>query len=96
MISTYWKVSCEPGADFLHMGIFGTDNSPFYSDSISGEINWRLVTISIPGGTYVIKWKYSKDLSIALGQDCGWVDQVVWTGKAVREVTPIAAWLLTE
>jgi hypothetical protein len=95
-LSFCWKVSSEPVFDFLHFGVIGTDGSDIYGQSISGEVDWRQVFVIIPSGTYVIKWNYSKDISRSSGQDCGWVDKVVWTGKAVRGVTPIIDLLLLQ
>ena len=63
-----WKVSSEPGWDYLRWYLDGTQQN-----SISGERDWQTVTCSIPEGEHTIKWTYSKDSSSSSGSDCGWV-----------------------
>jgi len=45
---------------------------------ISGETEWRTVTVSVPYGEHTFRWVYAKGTIGASGADCGWVDQVVW------------------
>ena len=48
--------------------------------SIDGEKNWTEVTYEITSpGAHALRWTYSKDVTGGSGQDCGWVDEVVWT-----------------
>lgn len=73
--SFWWKVSSEAAYDFLE----------FYLDDelktrISGETEWVQKTYSIGEGLHTASWCYVKDLSDFGGSDCGWVDQVLWTG----------------
>ena len=44
--------------------------------TISGEVDWQQKNISIPAGSHIIKWIYSKDAFAGMGSDCGWVDKV--------------------
>jgi len=62
----------ESGKDFLSLVM---DNTTIL-ESISGETSWASRTISIPTGTHTLEWRYSKDSSMSVGQDAGWVDQV--------------------
>lgn len=73
-----WKVSSE--ASFDKLG--------FYYDGylqagwISGETGWVEQGWTIPAGTHVLQWNYSKDLSLNAGLDRGWLDMVRFTPSA--------------
>jgi hypothetical protein len=77
-LSFHWKVSSEASnPDNLTLG----DLLEVYVDdvqqgSIGGEVDWRQKNISIPAGSHIIKWIYSKDAFVGMGSDCGWVDKV--------------------
>ncbi|MEO5803060.1 MAG: M12 family metallo-peptidase [Verrucomicrobiota bacterium] len=75
--SFWWKVSSETNYDFLDFIVDGSTNA-----RLSGEAGWTLKTLSVPAGTHTLSWKYSKDGSDALGQDRGWVDQIVYSGAS--------------
>jgi hypothetical protein len=72
ILSFHWKVSSEVGCDFLEVLV---DNAS-QPGSISGEVDWQQKNISIPAGSHIIKWVYSKDAFAGTGLDCGWVDKV--------------------
>ncbi|MEZ5196601.1 MAG: C25 family cysteine peptidase [Bacteroidales bacterium] len=72
-LSFWYKVSSELGYDFLK----------FYIDEIemsswSGEVDWQRVSYLIPVGSHTFKWIYSKDESLSSGNDCGWIDFIVF------------------
>ena len=46
---------------------------------ISGAVDWAQVTVPLGVGAHTVVWTYSKDVSVSLGQDAGWVDQVLIT-----------------
>ena len=71
-LSFHWKVSSEATYDLLE--VFLDDG--LQPGAISGEVDWQQKTISIPVGSHIVKWIYSKDNAIAIGSDCGWVDNV--------------------
>lgn len=71
----YWKVSSEANYDFLEVSV----DEVVQAGSISGEVGWQRRTIAIPSGSHVIKWVYGKDVSVSMGSDCGWVDEVSFT-----------------
>lgn len=76
-ISFYRKVSSEGGYDFMR----------FYVDEMklgewSGDQDWQLVSVTIPEGEHLLKWVYIKDGSAAGGEDCAWVDNIIFPGTA--------------
>jgi M6 family metalloprotease-like protein len=76
-LTFWWRTSSESGWDYLHFLVDGTDALT----PISGETAWAQRTVSIPAGTHVAQWRYTKDTSVSTGSDTGWVDAVSWTVK---------------
>ncbi len=74
-LSFYWKVSSEPGYDFLE---FYVDGVP--QNQISGEVDWQQVSSYVGPGIHVVQWIYQKDISLSYGSDCGWVDYLQFDG----------------
>jgi hypothetical protein len=73
-ISFYWRVSSEESCDYLEFYIDGGRQ-----DRISGSKDWHDMTYEITGSDiHNLEWRYVKDGSIDRGDDCGWVDKVVW------------------
>ena len=70
----YWKVSSEPNYDFLEFYLDGVRQT-----RISGNVEWQPLSYSIPTGSHTLKWRYTKDVSVTSGSDCGWLDKVVFT-----------------
>jgi hypothetical protein len=68
-ISFYRKVSSEATYDFLQ---FYVDNT--MKNEWSGEMDWAEFSYSVPAGTHTFKWVYTKDVYVASGSDCGWID----------------------
>lgn len=68
--SFWWKVSSEEGFDKLSFST-GSENW-----EISGEKDWRKVEFQLEAYRYVLSWQYSKDASVSVGADSGWVDQI--------------------
>jgi len=66
----WWKVSSEQFFDTLEFRVNGTVLA-----SISGEVDWQQASISIPAGTNLLQWRYSKDGSFDSGLDAAFVDQ---------------------
>jgi uncharacterized repeat protein (TIGR02543 family) len=86
-VSFWWKVSSEEDCDFLHFHVNGSTNQ-----SISGETDWALVSLHFDSDEeHVLRWAYKKDKSDVAGDDCGWLDQVVWTPDA-PPLTGFALW----
>jgi PKD repeat protein len=66
-------VSSEIGYDFLK----------FYIDDIemaswSGEVAWERSTYLLTEGSHILKWAYSKDGTFSSGEDCAWLDFIVF------------------
>ena len=75
-LSFWWKVSSEGDCDHLECWVDGVRR-----DLTSGEEDWAQKTYTITGaGTHTIQWRYQKDGSSSEGSDCGWVDEVQWSG----------------
>ncbi|MEZ5198785.1 MAG: C25 family cysteine peptidase [Bacteroidales bacterium] len=76
-ISFYRKVSSEEGYDYLR----------FYIDNVqlgewAGEQNWEMETFPVSEGNHTFKWAYEKDYSVSGGDDCAWVDYIVFPGAS--------------
>ena len=68
----YWKVSSETNYDYLRLLLDGVDQG----GAISGNVDWVQRTLTIPAGIHTVSWQYSKDGSVNVGSDAGWVDKV--------------------
>ena len=70
-----WRTSSEWDYDWLRLRIDGNEVA-----SISGGRDWEDFTHTIgTDGSHTVEWAYTKDGSVADGEDCGWIDNVVWT-----------------
>ena len=78
--TSFWaKTSSEQG---------GTGNIydylEFYIDdeaaelNIGGELDWAEYTVDIPVGEHSLRWVYQKDGAQSSGQDCAWLDRIVF------------------
>ena len=74
-LSFWWKVDSEPNFDFLRVDVDGV--APF--PGISGNVDWQQKTIALTAGAHTIHWTYTKDISVSVGQDAAWIDQVTIT-----------------
>jgi len=73
-LTFWWRVSSEPGYDYLS---FLSDG--LVIDSISGEQTWQPRSNFVPAGTHTFRWRYRKDGSLVAGRDQGWLDGVSFT-----------------
>lgn len=79
-----FKVSSEPNFDILS----------FYVDTNlvaqwSGEIGWANYSFPVANGTHTLEWTYAKDLTISLGMDAAFLDDVnLPTGNSSSLATP--------
>ncbi len=71
-LSFWWKVDSEVNFDFLRISVDGVEPVP----GISGNVDWQQMTVPLTAGPHTIRWTYSKDGSVSLGQDKAWIDQV--------------------
>ncbi len=72
-ISFYRKVSSEATYDFLRFYIDGE-----MKEEWSGEEDWAEISYDVSMGERTFKWVYAKDQSIANGDDCGWIDYILF------------------
>jgi C1A family cysteine protease len=72
-ISFYRKVSSEADYDYLR---FYIDNA--MQAEWAGEQGWEQVTFEVTEGEHTFKWAYEKDQSVANGDDCSWVDYIIF------------------
>lgn len=91
-ITWWWKVSSESGYDFLRMLVDGSEAVT----AISGEQGWVQASAQIPAGSHQVAWSYQKDGSLSMGDDAGYVDQVVVTSQAPGSLSlaQVAWWVL--
>ncbi|MFA6923623.1 MAG: C25 family cysteine peptidase [Bacteroidales bacterium] len=72
-ISFYEKISSEEDFDFLN---FYIDNT--LKGNWSGDSAWKRVCYPVSAGRRNFKWIYSKDVSDYEGNDCAWLDFIVF------------------
>ena len=72
-ISFWKKVSSEVNYDYFK---FYMDNA--LQEQWSGESDWSEEIFSVNVGTHTFEWKYQKDSYISSGDDCSWVDYVIF------------------
>jgi len=70
-LSFWWKVSSEACCDGLTFKIDGSAQTLLF-----GEYNFQNQIISIPSGTHLLKWEYTKDDLVSTGLDAGFVDEI--------------------
>ena len=70
-LSFWWKVSSKVNKDFAVFSVGGSEQA-----RLSGEVDWQRQTFSIPPGSQVVQWSYTKGGSSAGGSDSAWVDEV--------------------
>ncbi|MEC9209183.1 MAG: C25 family cysteine peptidase [Bacteroidota bacterium] len=72
---SFWKfVSSEEDYDFLKFKINGSKVGEW-----SGEdVNWSFVSFPVSSGINTFKWEYEKDGWATEGQDCAWIDYIVF------------------
>jgi hypothetical protein len=73
-LSFWWKVSSETNHDFLRFAVDGLEQA-----SISGDADWVQANSALAAGSHTLRWTYTKDPSMSVGEDAGWVDQVSYT-----------------
>lgn len=72
-LSFWYKVSSEAGYDLLKFYIDDVELS-----SWSGELGWERASFMIPVGPHTFKWEYIKDENLSSGEDCAWIDFIVF------------------
>lgn len=72
-ISFFKKVSSEEDYDFLK---FKVNNDVM--GSWSGEEDWSPESYPVSAGNYTFSWVYQKDVYATGGEDCAWVDYIIF------------------
>lgn len=76
-ISFRYKVSSEGSTsslwDYLEFSIDGVA-----METWDDEIAWSRAAFPVNAGNHVFKWKYTKDYSVSQGDDCAWIDNIVF------------------
>ena len=75
---SFWKrVSCEDDPnnnfDYLSFLIDGIEQERW-----DGEVAWSEDSYPVSAGVHTFEWKYFKDGYVNSGQDCAWVDYIVF------------------
>ena len=69
---TFWyRVSSEMNYDYLQVFIDGTMQAEW-----SGTVAWTMASYPLTAGSHTVEWRYTKDVSISVGSDRAWVDDV--------------------
>ena len=76
-ISFWKKVSCEdePDNQYDYFAFIIDGNE---QDRWSGEVDWSEETYQVSAGIHTFEWIYEKDGSVSEGQDCAWLDFIVF------------------
>ena len=91
-ISFYKNVSSESSWDYMRFYINNQQQ-----DEWSGNVAWSQETYPVSAGTDVeFKWEYDKDGSVSSGQDCAWIDYIVFPGMGGGAGAPIININVTE
>ena len=90
-VSFYKKVSSESNYDKLYFYIDDVEQ-----DNWSGEVSWSQQSYPLSIGQHTLKWTYKKDFTVSSGNDCAWIDNIVFPPTQVitmteetSEVTPM-------
>lgn len=79
-----WSVSSESNYDKLKFFVNSTERT-----NISGNVGFTSYTYTAAtSGSYTFMWSYQKDYSVNSGRDCGYLDNVVYSGDPGTGVIP--------
>jgi hypothetical protein len=89
-ISFMYRVSSEEAFDFLRFTINQTEMGRW-----SGiQDDWRRAAFPVDSGEITFTWSYEKDHTFVAGQDCAWIDYIVFPPtsllSSVERVSPVA------
>ena len=77
-ISFFRKVSSENNYDYLRFYIDGVQKGQW-----CGTVDWSKVIFPVTSGIHTFKWAYSKDYSVSAGDDCAWVDYIIFPPSTI-------------
>ncbi len=73
-LSFLYKVSSEEDFDFLEFW----KNNRLLGKWSGIHDQWEKAAFLIPEGTHTFTWKYVKDYSVSHGEDCAWIDNIIF------------------
>ena len=93
-LSFDWKASSEANYDKLGFYV----NNTQIGSLISGVTDWDTITYTAGSdSTYTFEWRYVKDTSVSSNDDCGYVDNVRYSGDfTVTNPVELESWSLSE
>ncbi len=82
VVSFDWRVSSERNFDGLAFTVLGINPDGGFFDTgigttITGQVDWNTRSVRIPAGPHLVAWGYIKDINTSVGDDTGWVDNVL-------------------
>jgi len=80
-IRFYRRVSSEPDYDFLQFFI-----DDVLQGSWSGDVPWGRVAFAVEAGPHNLKWRYIKDIYLAVGLDKAWLDYIEFPPPVLPDV----------
>ena len=85
-VAGQWRASCERDDsgdrdwDHLEFLVDGVEKA-----RLDGRTKWERATFAVTGdGPHVLRWVYVKDGTMAVGEDCGFLDCVQWIPEATK------------
>ena len=81
-VSFFYKVSSEASYDKLRFKIDGTEKGNW-----SGEVDWTQASYPLAAGAHRLQWEYTKDVMMESGQDCAWIDNIVFPASQMIALT---------
>ncbi len=89
IISFWWKSDCE--ASFR---TYVLDHLVFYVDGvekcfINDDSGWEHSSVAVGAGQHALSWVYEKDEEGSSGEDCAWLDEVLWMPSPVDDPIPV-------
>ncbi|MCK5825369.1 MAG: gliding motility-associated C-terminal domain-containing protein [Ichthyobacteriaceae bacterium] len=80
--SFFYNVSSEEKYDCLYFYIDGKEKGKW-----SGITGWKSANFEITEGEHFFKWVYQKDGSRTMGNDCAWVDYIIYPPETMISMT---------
>ncbi len=85
-VSFWYKVSSESNYDKFHFYIDGTEKIV-----TSGQVDWTRAAYLLAAGDHLLKFTYSKDVSVSSYSDCAWVDEITLPRPVPTYVVNVSA-----
>jgi len=77
-ISFYYKVSSEASSYSFYDGLKFYIDGVEQGDGWQGEIDWTEASFPVTQGEHTFSWIYSKDGTVSSGEDCAWIDYIIF------------------